>query len=78
MNAPAMEFADMRPRLKMLLELYRGAATDEARAMLIGLFEDVFLAAAWNVAVDLLDNGWEPVVTKPGGEPNPRLRLAAG
>ena len=54
------EFTELRPRLKALLELHRVAQTDEARASLIDLFEDVFLATAWHVARDLLDNGWEP------------------
>jgi hypothetical protein len=54
------EFTELRPRLKALLELHRAAQTEEARATLMDLFEDVFLATAWHVARDLLDNGWEP------------------
>ena len=61
MQGDSMEFAEMRPRLLMLLELYR-TAPEEARPNLQGLFENVFLAAAWNVATDLLENGWEPTV----------------
>lgn len=64
MQGEGMEFAEMRPRLLLLLELYRNAGTEEARANLVGLFENVFLAAAWNVATDLLENGWEPTMTR--------------
>lgn len=68
------EFTELRPRLKALLELHRVAQTDEARATLMDLFEDVFLATAWHVARDLLDNGWEPgfASTAPN---HPHLRL---
>jgi hypothetical protein len=74
MSGP-IEFGEMRPRLRLLMELYRNAATDEARAALLALCEDVFLAAAWNVAVDLLDNGWVPAVTAAGNRPTARLRV---
>jgi len=47
------------------LELHRAAQTEEARTTLMDLFEDVFLATAWHVARDLLDNGWEPGFTSP-------------
>ena len=82
MKARQIEFAEMRPRLIMLLELYRSAGSEEARATTLGLFEDAFLAAAWNVAVDLLDNGWTPVETteapvSPRAAPS-HLRLVAG
>jgi hypothetical protein len=70
-----MEFTQMRPRLLLLLELYRDAGTDEARANLAGLFEEVFLAAAWNVATDLLENGWEPTQSSPQSRGNGHLRL---
>ena len=43
-----------------LLELHRAAQTDEARKALVGMFENLFLATAWNVAQDLLENGWSP------------------
>ena len=43
-----------------LLELHRAAQTEEARKALVGLFENLFLATAWNVAQDLLENGWAP------------------
>ena len=68
-----MEFTQMRPRLLLLLELYRNAGTEEARANLVGLFDEVFLAAAWNVATDLLENGWEP--TQPSLEPRATRHL---
>jgi hypothetical protein len=64
-----MEFVELRPRLLLLLELHRNAGAEEARANLITLFEEVFLACAWNVATDLLENGWEP--SKRGGAPTP-------
>ncbi|HEY3799751.1 MAG TPA: hypothetical protein VGL58_15480 [Caulobacteraceae bacterium] len=54
------EFDALRPRLQALMELYRAARTDEARAALMRFTEELFLAAAWNVANDLLDNGWSP------------------
>jgi hypothetical protein len=54
------EFAQLRPRLRALLELHRAAQTEEARAELANLFEDAFLTTAWHVARDLLDNGWAP------------------
>ena len=70
-----MEFTQMRPRLLLLLELYRNAGTEEARAALIGLFEEVFLATAWNVATDLLENGWEPTAARSEPRGDGRLRL---
>lgn len=54
------EFEALKPRLMLLLEMYRNAATEEARANLTKLFQEVFLATAWNVATDLLNNGWQP------------------
>jgi hypothetical protein len=70
-----MEFTQMRPRLLLLLELYRNAGTEEARGALIGLFEEVFLATAWNVATDLLENGWEPTVASSVPRDEGHLRL---
>ena len=55
-----VEFDALRPQLMALLELHRAAQTDEARRALVGLFENLFLATAWNVAQDLLENGWSP------------------
>jgi hypothetical protein len=75
MNERVIEFAEMRPRLRLLLELYANAATDEARATLVSLFEDVFLAAAWNIATDLLENGWQPTVSKKDQRPVARLKV---
>jgi hypothetical protein len=46
-----------------LLELHRAAQTEEARKALVGIFENLFLATAWNVAQDLLENGWSPAFT---------------
>jgi hypothetical protein len=77
MSEGPIEFGAMRPRLRLLMELYRNAATDEARTTLLALCEDVFLAAAWNVAVDLLDNGWEPTIKRPGDTPAAHLRLVS-
>jgi hypothetical protein len=62
---PGAEFDRLRPRLKLLLELHGRAESEEERAKIALAFEDVFLATAWNVARDLLDNGYEPVVTTP-------------
>ena len=59
------EFDGLRPRLKLLLELHGRAETDEERAQIALAFEDLFLATAWNVARDLLDNGYQPVVRSP-------------
>jgi hypothetical protein len=56
----AVEFDALRPELMALLELHRAAQTDEARKALVGMFENLFLATAWNVAQDLLENGWTP------------------
>ena len=56
----AVEFDALRPELMALLELHRAAQTDEARKALVAMFEDLFLATAWNVAQDLLENGWSP------------------
>jgi hypothetical protein len=57
-----VEFEALRPELIALLELHRAAQTDDARRALVGMFENLFLATAWNVAQDLLDNGWSPSV----------------
>jgi hypothetical protein len=55
-----VEFDALRPELMALLELHRAARTEEARKALVGMFENLFLATAWNVAQDLLENGWSP------------------
>ncbi len=55
-----IEFEALRPRLIALLELHRAAQTEEARQVLVGLFEEAFLATAWHVAQDMLENGWAP------------------
>ncbi len=72
------ELEALKPRLLLLLEMYRNAGTDEARATLTTLFQDVFLATAWNVATDLLNNGWEPTASSPIERPQGRLRLVKG
>ena len=64
-STPPDEFGKLRPRLKVLLGLYRGAETEEQRATLEDLFDDVFLSTAWQVAEDLLANGWKPMRTAP-------------
>jgi hypothetical protein len=82
MSGGEWEFEGLKPRLLLLLEMYRNAATDEARANLTVLFQDVFLATAWNVATDLLNNGWEPTAAAPptavAERPQGRLRLVKG
>jgi hypothetical protein len=55
-----VEFDALRPELMALLALHRAAKTEEARKALVGMFENLFLATAWNVAQDLLENGWTP------------------
>ena len=56
----AVEFDALRPRLLALVEQHRAAKTEAERQKLIGRLEDVFLATAWHVAQDLLENGWKP------------------
>jgi hypothetical protein len=77
-STDAIEFDALRPRLKALLELHRVARTEEARAALIGMFEDAFLATAWHVAHDLLENGWAPSDTPAGPRDRGRLRVVRG
>ena len=74
-STDAIEFDALRPRLRALLELHRVAQTEEARAALVGMFEDAFLATAWHVAHDLLENGWSPTEA-PAAEVAPRERGA--
>lgn len=67
-----LELSALRPRLLALLEMHRSATTEASRAALAKLFEDLFLATSWNIAQDLLENGWRPSViapkpTRPGG-----------
>ena len=59
-STDVVAFDALRPELIALLELHRAAQTDEARKALVGMFENLFLATAWNVAQDLLENGWSP------------------
>ena len=77
-NTDAIEFDALRPRLKALLELHRAAQTEEAREALVGLFEDAFLATAWHVAHDLLENGWEPSEGPTGARDRGHLRVVRG
>jgi len=75
-QARPMEFEALRPRLLMLLELHRAAEGEEERAMLKDLFQDVFLATAWHVAQDLLENGWTPgLVAQTASTTKERSRL---
>ncbi|HZZ87374.1 MAG TPA: hypothetical protein VFE13_03475 [Caulobacteraceae bacterium] len=71
----AIGFDELRPRLKALLELHRAAQTEEARAALMGMFEDAFLATAWHVAHDLLENGWAPSQQPSGPRARGGLRV---
>ena len=68
-----IEFEALRPRLLLLLELHRAATTENERATLVELFEDVFLATASHVAQDLLEHGWRPGVA--AEHPATRLHL---
>ncbi|HVN01753.1 MAG TPA: hypothetical protein VMT68_16230 [Caulobacteraceae bacterium] len=76
----AIEFEALRPRLMALLELHRLAQTEEARQALVGLFEDAFLATAWHVAQDMLENGWAPAKLAGGGPTRDRgpMRVVGG
>jgi len=74
----SIEFNALRPRLKALLELHRAAQTEEARAALVGMFEDAFLATAWHVAHDLLENGWAPSAAPEEPRERGRLRVVRG
>jgi hypothetical protein len=74
-----MEFETLRPRLLVLLEMHRTAPTEEARAVLVELFQDVFLSTAWHVAQDLLENGWSPgFVSAPSATARGRLKVVGG
>ena len=75
----AVEFGELRPRLLALIEQHRTARTEDERAKLIGCLEEVFLATAWHVAQDLLENGWKPgfVGTQPAAAPA-TLRVVGG
>ena len=77
-STDAIEFDALRPRLRALLELHRVAQTEEARAALVGMFEDAFLATAWHVAHDLLENGWAPNDAPAGPRERGRLRVVRG
>jgi hypothetical protein len=71
-----VEFEALRPRVRALLELYRSAQTEEAKAVLVGMFEEAFLATAWHVAQDMLDNGWSPrLVSRRDSDARPNLRI---
>jgi hypothetical protein len=73
------EFNALRPRLRALLEMHRTANTEEGRATLVELMEDVFLATAWHVAQDLLDHGWSPGALPPRPvRTSARLRVVGG
>ncbi len=73
------EFETLRPRLLVLLEMHRTAPTEEARAVLVELFQDVFLSTAWHVAQDLLENGWSPgFVSTPAAAARGRLKVVGG
>jgi hypothetical protein len=74
-----MRLEDIRPQILALLQLHSLAQTDEARASIAALFEKAFLATAWHVAQDLLDNGWSPgFVSTLSGRPQSRLRVVGG
>ena len=73
-STDAIEFDALRPRLKALLELHRVAQTEEARVALVGMFEDAFLATAWHVAHDLLEEqlvAQRSADSSPAGPPRP-------
>ena len=78
MTGGPIDFNQLKPRLRLVLELYRNAANEETRKQVESLCDDVFLAAVWNVATDLLDNGWEPTLTSVDRSRTPHLRVAKG
>ena len=72
-------FEALRPQLLALLALHRGAETEAARAAVVSLLERTFLATAWHVAQDLLENGWTPqVVVAPARRASGHLRVVGG
>ena len=72
-------FEELRPQLLALLALHRTAQTEEARTAIVGLFERAFLAAAWHVAHDLLENGWSPsVIAAPARRGLAHLKVVGG
>jgi hypothetical protein len=42
------------------------------------MFEDAFLATAWHVAHDLLENGWSPSEAPTAPQGRGRLRVVRG
>jgi hypothetical protein len=75
----AAEFGELRPRLLALIEQHRAARTDDERAQLAQRLEEVFLATAWHVAQDLLENGWKPgFVGAPPSATPAALRVIGG
>jgi hypothetical protein len=82
MNEDAIQrlrLEDLQPQILALLHLHRAADSDEARAIIVSLFEKAFLATAWHVAQDLLENGWSPgSVSTLSGRPTPRLKVVGG
>ena len=78
-DSSAAEFGELRPRLLLLLELHGKATTDEDRGQIAREFEAVFLATAWHVAKDLLENGYEPVAVSTSRRRRPgKLKLVGG
>ena len=74
-----VEFDALRPRLLALIEQHRAARTEDERAQLVGRLEEVFLATAWHVAQDLLNNGWKPgFVSAPPAVAPTALRVVGG
>ena len=74
-----VEFDALRPRLLALIEQHRTARTEDERAQLVGRLEEVFLATAWHVAQDLLENGWKPgFVSAPPAAAPAALRVVGG
>jgi hypothetical protein len=74
----AVEFDALRPRFLALLERHRIARNEAERAQLVACLEEVFLATAWHVAQDLLENGWRPgFIGAPAAAPA-TLRVVGG
>jgi hypothetical protein len=75
----SVEFDALRPRLLALIEQHRTARTEDERSQIVARLEEVFLATAWHVAQDLLDNGWKPgFVAAPPAVAPAALRVVGG
>jgi hypothetical protein len=73
-----VEFDALRPQLLALIEQHRSASTEQARTRIVSRLEEVFLATAWHVAQDLLENGWRPGPLDPPSPARPTSLRVVG